>query len=73
MLVFGVILLVMFDLTIIITYMIVEGVKNNLGPRRVPFRENEKNIDGVSKSNFPLLSRHHTALKCKHKQYMHAK
>jgi hypothetical protein len=47
MLILGVGLLVVIDLTIISMYMLVEGLRGNLGPILLPFRENEEDVQGV--------------------------
>lgn len=49
MLIVGVILLVTIDLTIIVTYLIVQGIRGNLQAKLVPFRENMQDLLGVSK------------------------
>ncbi len=48
MLILGVASLVAIDLTIIITYILVEGIRGNLGARQVTHRERPSTTEGVS-------------------------
>ena len=48
MLVLGVALLVAVDLTILITYTIVEGIRGQLGPKRAENAEDPMDMTGVS-------------------------
>ena len=48
MLLLGVGLLVAIDLTILVIYTLVEGVKGRLGAEQVENRENPMSMDGVS-------------------------
>ena len=50
MLVLGVAALVGIDLTIIIMYMLVEGIRDNLKVKVVPHRERPVVIEGVRKN-----------------------
>ena len=47
MLALFVLLLVIIDLIILITYTAVEGVRGNLSAQRVPNRENSRDVSGV--------------------------
>lgn len=44
----GVGLLLAIDLIILVIYILVEGVKGNLGARQVSHRENSRTMEGVS-------------------------
>ena len=48
MLALGVLLLVVIDLIVLITYTAVEGARGNLSAKRVPNRENPEDMVGVS-------------------------
>ena len=48
MLILGVGLLVVIDMTIIVTYLLVEGIRGDLGAKKVPHRERPSTTEGVS-------------------------